>query len=211
MAQRHEWESDSLGDLARRQFMGRVQVGMQEGDGDGGEALQRSSLELALQRFTIERADHCARSVEPLIGLDHPGVERGRLDDGQREQVRPRLVADQHGISEAPGGDEQGLGPGPLQERVGGDGGAHLDGVDAGGGEGFARGRAQDAAHGRNGGVGIGVRGGEQLQRGLAAVVRPPCDLADHIGESPAAVDPEAPGPVQNLTRLPIVFDPPHS
>ena len=184
---------------------------MQKGDGDGGEVLFRSSLEIALERFTVEISDRCALGVQPLVGLDNPGIERRGPDNGQREEVGPGLVADQHRVRETPGGDEQRLGPGAFQQGVGGDRGAHPDGLDAGRRERLAGLRAQDPAHGFHGGVGVGGRSGQQLQRGLLAAPVVGAVLADDVGERAAPIDPEAPGSVQNLTRPMVVFGWPHS
>ena len=204
MARRHEWESGGAGDLARRPFVLRIEVGMQKRDGAGLVALGHGGLQRSRQGLAVERAHDPALGVQALVGLDDAGVERRRAHDGQGEQVRPGLVADQHAVGEPLGGDEQRLRPVALQQGVGGDGGAHLDGLHPLGRKGLPRTRAQHPAHGFHRGVGIGGRGRKQLGRGFLARLGTRDDLADDVGEGSAPVDPEAPGRVQNLTRVAI-------
>ena len=197
MAQRDELKSERQRDFACGAFMDGVQIGMQQRDGDRNEPLISRGLELGDERLAIERTNDCALRVQSLVGLDHARVQRLWPDDLEREQVRAGLVPDDQRVGESASRDEQGLGAGALEQRVGRDRRAHLDRGDAVSGKGRVRRRAQDPAHGFNGRVRIGRRGAEELQRDLT-----PCIiLADNVGESPTAIDPEAPGPVQNLTH----------
>ena len=195
-AQGDEGEAGGAGDLAGALFVGGVQVGVQEGDGGGGEALGDGGLQADLQRALVQRPHDRAVGGQPLGGLDDAGIERGRPHDVEGEQVRPRLVPDQQAVGEAFGGDEQGAGAAALQQRIGGDRGAHLDRLDTRGGKGRARGGSKNPPHGFDSGVLIGRRGRQQLQRELRSVVGP----ADHVGEGAAPIDPEGQPPVQNLT-----------
>ena len=206
MAERHELESEARGDLSRLALMRRIEVGMQEGDGDGGEPLSLGLSQGLRERSGVQRPNLAARGVHPLVGFHDPGVEGGGTLDPKGEEVGPRLVADHQAIGEPLGGDEQGSGAGPLQQRIGGDGGAHLDGVHPVGRKGRAGRDVQNPPHGLHGGVGIGGGGRGQLERNLCAAVR----LADDVGEGAAPVDPEAPAPVQNLTCPMVVIGRPH-
>ncbi len=169
MAERHEREARSPRQLAGGDLMGRIEVGMQEGDGDGAITLGRRGLKLRGQGRFVERAHDGAVGSQPLVGLDHAGIERVRPHDVQREEVGPGLIADQHRIGEALSGHEQGPGASPLQQGVGGDRGPHLDRLDPGRREGLAGLGLQHPAHGLHGRVLIGRRGGKQLQRHLVA------------------------------------------
>src|SRR5271154_5237475 len=98
MAQRHELKTDGLSDLSGRQFVMRVEVSVEEGDGDGGEALSQGRFKITPQGFSVERAKNCARSVEALLGLHDPRIEGFSPNDRQREEIGSRLIADQDGI-----------------------------------------------------------------------------------------------------------------
>jgi hypothetical protein len=106
------------------------------------------------------------------------------------EQPRAVLVGDAQRIAKAARGDQQrGLAL-ALQQRVGGDRGAHLHAVDHVGAYRLAGLQAQqvaDAGHGRVA-VLLGVFG-QQLVRDQRAVG----PLGHHVGEGAAAVDPELP------------------
>ncbi len=163
MRQGHKAQARRLGQPPGGKLVGRVQVGMQEGDGDRGEALAGGARESGGKGWLVQRPDHLALGVQAFVGLDHAGVQRLGLPDIQREQVRPRLVADQEGVGESAGGHQQGARALALQEGVGGDRGAHLDGGDPVGGERRSGPGAQQPAHGLDRGVLIGRRGREQL------------------------------------------------
>lgn len=131
---------------------------------------------------------------DALVDLDDGRVEHVGLADGEVEDVRARLVADDEAVAEALGDDEgDGLAL-ALEEGVGGDGGAHADGLDVGRVEGLAAGDVgarevgENAADGFEGGVGVvgGVFGQELDHEVLAAVV------ADAVGKGAAAVDGDA-------------------
>ncbi len=163
MREGHKAQARRLGQAPRRQLVDRVQVRVQEGDGDGGEALPGGVRKGGRERGLIQRLDHLASGVQAFVGLDHAGVERLGLPDIEGEEVWPRLVADHQGVGEAAGGHQQGARALALEQGVGGDRGAHLDGGDPIGGERRSSLDAQQPAHGLDGGVLVGRRGGEQL------------------------------------------------
>ena len=156
MAQGDERVTETARDLAGRAFVRRVQVGVQEGNGDGGEVFSKSHLKRFGKRHAIQRADFRAVGGEPFAGFDQPAIQRLGPHDVQGEEVGPRLVADHQRVSEPLGGDEQSLRARALQKRIGGDGRPHLDRLDAGRRKGVAGPSAQDSSHRLHGGVGIG-------------------------------------------------------
>ncbi len=186
MRGRHEFETGAAGQLGGALFVLGVEVGVQEGDGAGREALLEEGREI---ESLIQWRDYRAIGRKTLDRLQDAGIERLGFDDIQREEVGPGLVADQQAVAEPFRGQEQGLGAFPLQEGVGGDGGAHLDGRDPLGRKGRARRDLQQAAHGLDGGVLIGAGGRKQLGGDHLAIRR----AAEHVGEGAAPVDPEFP------------------
>jgi hypothetical protein len=90
-----------------------------------------------------------------------------------------------------PARDDEGGGDAfAFEERVGGDGCAHLDGADAGGGDGGTGGKIEELADGMEGCVviGAGVDGEDFADVEAAGGV-----ARDDIGEGAAAVDEELP------------------
>src|SRR5262245_8115284 len=107
-----------------------------------------------------------------------------------RKDLRPRLVADAQRVAEAPGDDEQRALALALEQRIGGDCGAHLHCADGAIGNRLAVSEPEQFADALHGGVTIGLRIlGEELVRDQRSVRPPP----DDVGEGAAAVDPEFP------------------
>ena len=126
-----------------------------------------------------------------LVDLDHAGIELLGLDDVAREDLRPRLVADLERVAEAARGDEQRALAAPLEQRVGRDRRAHLDGADRALRDRLARGETEEAADRLDRRVVIERAFGEELAR-----MQPPARIAaDDVGERAAAIDPEVPAP----------------
>ena len=176
-----------LGDLL---FVVTVAVGVHQDDGDGVDAVKLRALQLAPHRVKIERALHGAIGAHPLVDLDDPLVQHVGLDDVLGKDLRPRLVADAQCVAKALGDQQQGAIALALEQRVGGDRGAHLDRGDALARDrfaGFEPKQVPDAVH-RGVPIGFGIFR-EQLVGGERAV-RPP---ADHVGKGAAAIDPEFP------------------
>ena len=94
-------------------------------------------------------------------------------------QVPAGLPADGQDVLEARGGDQGDAAALPLEERVGGHGGA-VDDEDGGG-------VLQDIADALEDGPRRVLRGREDLAVGEAAVA-----IDDEVGESPAGIDPDA-------------------
>ena len=78
----------------------------------------------------VERLDLRAVDADAAGDFRHPLVQHGRQGDREVEQPRPRLVADAQRVGEAAVDQQQGAVALALQQRVGGDGGAHLHRLD---------------------------------------------------------------------------------
>src|SRR5262249_53267662 len=135
-----------------------------------------------------------AVGAHALGNLERALVEHLGLDDMARENLWPRLVADAQRVAEALGDDKERALAGALQERIGGDRGAHLHRADEAFGDRFIvsepRSTPKRLANALAGGVAIGLRVlGEKLMCDQRAVRPPP----DDVGEGAAAIDPELP------------------
>ena len=113
-----------------------------------------------------------------------------RLYDVLREYARARLVADLERIAKAARGHEQRALAAALEERIGGDRCPHLDGANDASRNWLSSGEGKKPSDRLNCGVRISRALGQELHR-----MQPPARVAtDHIGERPAAIDPEVPG-----------------
>ena len=184
---RHVWEPP-FQELAQPQLVGRVDVGEEEADGDGGVALGivRDSLGDSageiLQRFIGEGDERAAVEIEPLRHAETvPSLdERPGLGPLQREVVFAVHALDVRNVLEPGGGDVDDGGAIALQQRVGSHGGADAD-------------RIERIGSGPTLGNGVhdGVDGAGRRRRGLgddqlsSRIVDP-----DQVRERPACVDP---------------------
>ena len=189
VADRDLRETDSARDFADLALMLGIAVGVHEDDCDGVEALALGVHQVGADGVEVRR--RLDRSVgEHAFGdFDNAGIELLRLDNVAREDFWPRLVADLQRVAKAACRHQQGALAAPLQQRVGGDGGPHLDEADRIGRDRGAGGQIEEVADRLHRRVGIGGALGQEL-----ADMEPPFGVAaDHIGERPAAVDPEVP------------------
>jgi hypothetical protein len=161
-----------------------------EDDGDAREAARAGRGELPGERWLVEGPDDVAQRADPLVGLDDSAVEQFRQDDPPVEEARPVLVGDAERVAEALGDDQQRRLALALEQRVGGDGGAHLHRLDAVGRHRFVAAQPEEPADAGDRGVAVllGVLG-EELGRDERAVGA----ATDDVGERAAAVDPELP------------------
>ena len=151
-------------------------------------ALARSSSRA--HRIEIERALDRAVGAHALVDLDDALIQHVRLDDVLGEDFRPRLVADAQRVAKALGDEKQRALALALEQRIGGDRGAHLHRADALARDRLARREPEqmaDAVH-RRVPIGLGIFRKQLV--GDERAVRPP---ADHVGEGAAAIDPEFP------------------
>ena len=89
--------------------------------------------EVAAHGSEVGRRLDRAVGAHALVDLDDALVEQLRQDDLLGEDVGPRLVADPQRIAKAVGDEEERAVALALEQRVGGDRGAHLDGADRAG------------------------------------------------------------------------------
>ncbi len=159
----------------------RVGVGVEETDGDG---LGARAPDLPDDLPDLGRPDallDVARGQRPLVQAE-AALGRDELEPAlglEGVQVPAGLPADGQDVLEAGCGDQGDAAALPLEERVGGHGGA-VDDEDGGG-------VLQDVADALEDGERRILRCREDLSVGEAAV---PID--DEIGESPARIDPDA-------------------
>ena len=190
MADRNLEEPDVAGERRHLPLVLRIVVAVHEHDGDGLDAVGVGTFEVGAHRREIGRRLDGAVGAHALGHLDHAFEQHVGLDDVAGEDLRPRLVTDLEGIAEALGGDEQRAPAFALQQRVGGDRGAHLDGADHAGRDRLVGRKADEVADALHGGVAVGLGIFRQQLVGCERAVRP---TRDDVREGAAAVDPEFP------------------
>ncbi len=138
----------------------------------------------------VQRFDFRAVDADAAADFDDLLIQHRGQGDGEVEQARAGLVADAQGVGETLVHQQQGAVALALQQRVGGDGGAHFDRLDLSGRDRFIRANAEDRFDAGDGGVlvALGVLR-QQLMGGQCAVGM----ARDDVGEGAAAVDPELP------------------
>ena len=184
----HLREPDRAGQTAERQLVLRMPVAVHEHDGHRSDPVRVRFAQGRLGRRPVEGGQDLAVRRHPAVHLRHPLVEHLGEGDAEIEQMRPGLVADAKRVAKAPVDHQQGPVALALQQGVGGDRGAHPDGIDPT--DRSAGGDAEQRADARDGRVAVMLRVvGEQLvgHEGAAGTA------GDHVGKGPAAVDPELP------------------
>jgi hypothetical protein len=165
---------------------------MHEHDRDRLDAVGERGREIGADRGKVWLPFDRAVGAHPLVHLDDALEQHLGLDDVLGEDLRPVLVADAQRVTEAFRGHQQRAVALALQQRIGGDRGAHFHGADAARRDRLALLQAEQVADALHGGIAIAFRIlRQQLVRGERAVWAP----SDHVRESAAAVDPEVPGP----------------
>ena len=135
MADRDLRESDSAREFADLALVLGIAIGVHEDDCDGVVALLPGARQVGADGVEVRRGFHRSVGEHALGDFDNAGIELLRLDDVAREDFRPRLVADLQRVAKAARRHQQRALAAPLQQRVGGDGGAHLDEADRIGGD----------------------------------------------------------------------------
>jgi hypothetical protein len=171
-------------------FVFGMPIGVHEHDGDRRDAVAECGVEVATHDREIGRALHRAVGAYALVHFDDTLEQHVGLDDVAGEDLRPRLVADPERVAETRRGQEERALALALEQRVGGDGGPHLDGRDRRRRDRFASRDSEEVADALHGGVRIGLRIVGQKLVGDQRAVRP---AADHVRERAAAIDPERP------------------
>ena len=167
-----------------------VAIGMHEHDRDRPDAGGARGRKLAPQRGEVRLALDGSVGTHALVHFEDALVEHFRLDDVAGKDLRPRLVADLEGVAKTLGDDEERALALALEQRIGGDRGAHLHFADHAVGNRLARLDADEVADALHGGVAIGLG---IIREELVRNQRPVRPAPDHIGECAAAVDPEIP------------------
>lgn len=164
-------------------FVGGVEVAVHADHGEGADPGVVRLLEGLGEGVQVRGAQDRAVGGDPLVDLDDTLVQQLRQFDRAGEDAGAVLVGDAQGVAEAAGDDQEGALALAFQEGVGGDRGAHADGVDL-------RALFEELPHTRDRRVGVPGRVvGQQFVREQAAVRAP----RDDIGEGAASVDPELP------------------
>ena len=165
--------------------MVREAVAVHQDNGDGVDTARAGGGETCGGLCFVEGFDDLAVRAYALVHLQHFGIERRGFGDGAGEELRAGLIADGERIGETACDREQRRLALAFEERVGGDGGAHLHRRDACIGR--MTEQAGDAFDRR---VGVLLRVfGKQLGGFQSAFRR----ARDDIGERAAAIDPELP------------------
>ena len=176
-------------DLARPALVGRVDVGVQEGDRERLDPVVDQRLDGCAHRVLVERLDHVAVGSHPLRDAVGPpqGHERVRLDHAhpgvQRAgRPRPREMQD---LLVTGGGEQTALGALLLEDHVGHDRAAVQDQREVGRGDAA---RLAGLLHARDHPRGLIFRCREDLRdRQLAGVLR----QEQHVREGAAHVNPK--------------------
>ena len=169
-----------------------IAVGVHQHDGNGGDAVGLGAQKLIAHAIEDERTLDRAVGAHPLVDLDDTLVEHVRLDDVLGKNLRPRLVADAQRVAKPLSDEQQRALALALQERIGGDRGAHLHRADPLARDSRAGRNPEEPANALDSGVPIGFRVFRQQLMRVQRPVRPP---ADHVGKSAATVNPEFPIP----------------
>ena len=190
MADRDLRETQRAGDFGDLPLIRGKPVGVHEDDGDCLEAARFRRLQIALDLCEIGRTLDNAIGQHALVHLHNIGVKLLGLDDIPGKDFGPRLVADFQRVAETFRRHQQRLFALALQQRVGGDGRAHLDRADAPGRDRRTRLQPKQVANAlhRRVAIGAGILR-QQFSRMQGALRITP----DDICKSAAAVDPEIP------------------
>ena len=187
---RHLREADAAGDLTDPGLVPGVAVAVHAHHGDRAETLAVGVTQVAGERVLVEFGDHLAAGPDPLVGLDHPGVERFRQDDIAVEDARPVLVGDPERVGESLGDDQHGRLALPFEQGVRRHRGAQPDDADPLGRHRLPRRHPEQPADSRDDRVVVplGVLR-QQLAGGEPAIGLP----RDDVGERATPVNPEVP------------------
>ena len=195
----HLGEADLARDVRQALLLLRIFPGVHQHDGAGPDALGVRRREFVARGGCIEMFHHFAVDADTAVDLDDGFVEHRRQGDGEVEQARAGLVADAQGVGKASVHHQQGAVALALEQGVGGDSGAHLDGGDVAEGDRRVERQLQQGLDTGDGGVAVttGVFRqqlvGDQCAVGVAR---------DDIGEGTAAVDPELPLSLGHAARF---------
>ncbi|CUI79353.1 Uncharacterised protein [Achromobacter xylosoxidans] len=194
---RHLGEADLARDAGGALLVAGGVPGVHEDDGDGADAAVVRRLHVTAQRGLVQVADHFAVGGDALVGLDHGFVEHFRQQHIAVEQARAVLVGNAQAVAETARGHQQRAFALAFEQRVGGDGGAHLDAFDLLGRHRLAGRDAQQLADARHRRVAVLLGIFRQHLRGGGGAV----GAARHdVGEGAPTINPEL--PLHNYPRV---------
>ncbi len=176
--------------LGQAPLVRRVFPGVQQHDGAGVDAGGAGMGEVPARGFLVQRLDLLAIDADAAVDLHHLFVQHRGQGDRQVEQPRPRLVADAQRVGEAAVDHQQHPLALALQQRVGGDRGAHLHRLDQPGRDRPVERHAEHRLDAGDGGVAVAAG---ILAQQLVGRQAPVGITGDDVGEGAAAIDPELP------------------
>ena len=201
MADRDLREADLVRDRGRALFVLGVAVAVHQHDRASAQARFVGLDERHLQRGLVERLQHVTVGTDPLVDLYHALVEHLWQHDVAGEDRRAILVGDAQRVAKATGYQQQRAIALALEQRVGGDGRAHLDGLDPLAIHGLVSLDTHELADCVHGGVAVALRMlGQQLAYGQRTVGSPGND----IGEGATTVNPELPACARQRRSSPV-------
>ena len=174
----------------RTQFVFHVAIAVQKHDGTGTHAIFVGGLQSGSKRGLVQRLDDLAACSDAFRRLEHPLVQQLGKHDAPVEQSRPRLSRDPQRVAETARDDQQRALALALQQRIRGDGRAHLHAGHALCRDQFAGLELEQPTDALNRGIRILRRVlRQQLVRVQLAVRR----TSDDVGKRAAPIDPELP------------------
>ena len=190
MACRNLGEADLVCQLGDPELMVGHPVGMHQHNGDRADAVIEGRLQARPQIVQIERRKDGILRIDAFHHLLDTFIQHLGKRDLAVEQARPRLIGDPKLVAKPLGDDKKRPVALTFQQRVGGNGGSHLNGVDFGLGDRIACRKAEKIADSLKRGIliGLGVFGQK-----LVRVERAVRTAADNVGKGTATVDPELP------------------
>ena len=132
-------EAHFVGEARCLALMVWMRISMHEHDGDGVDAVGARGVERGARGGKVERRLHAAVGAQALRHLGDACIEHRRLLYFAREDLWPRLIADLERVAEPFAHQQQDAIALALEQRIGGDRGAHLDAVDQLGRERYGR------------------------------------------------------------------------
>jgi hypothetical protein len=159
-------------------------------DGHRPQAVVESVPEFSREARLVECLYHFAVRSDSLVCLDHPRVQQFGQHDATIEQPGPVLIGDAKCVAKAARDHQHRRFALALEQRIGGDGGSHLHGVDPVDRDPGARRDTQQMTNAGKRGIAILLRVLRQQLVSQQPTIRPACN---DVGEGAAAVDPELP------------------
>ena len=124
---RHLRKSDLAGDARRGDLVMHVAIAVQKNDGTGPQTRRRCADCNCSRRAPPHPSPECfAVRTDAFGGFDNPFIQHFRQHDAAVEQARPACVAILSASRKAPGDHQHSPLTLALQQRVGGNGRAHL-------------------------------------------------------------------------------------